>query len=129
MAIDITTEKRFEEDIEAFFLSPVGGYTKGTDTYNANLGLYVDTLIDFIQATQPKEWARFENQNSADPLRKFCAAFSNACDAYGLLHVLRHGFKHRGINFRVCYFKPESGLNETSAAQYARNTINCNRSY
>ena len=32
----ITTEKRFEADIESFFLSPAGGYTKGADTYDAN---------------------------------------------------------------------------------------------
>ena len=29
MAIDATNEKRFESDIEAAFLSPAGGYTKG----------------------------------------------------------------------------------------------------
>ena len=54
MGIDVTTEKRFEEDIESSFLSPNGGYTKGNDTYNAALGLYVNTLIDFVQRTQPK---------------------------------------------------------------------------
>ena len=102
----ITTEKRFEEDIESFFLSPAGGYTKTVDKYDAKLGLYIDTLIEFIQKTQPKEWARFVNQNSVDPVRKFCLAFNNACDSDGLLCVLRHGFKHRGITFRVCYFKP-----------------------
>lgn len=74
MSIDVTTEKRFEEDIEAFFISPTGGYTKGTDTYDPALGLYVNTLIEFIQRTQPKEWARFENQNKVDPVRKFCLA-------------------------------------------------------
>ena len=36
----ITTEKRFEADIESFFLSPAGGYTKGADTYDAKQGLY-----------------------------------------------------------------------------------------
>lgn len=50
------SEKRFEADIESFFLSPAGGYTKGTDTYDAKQGLYVNTLIDFVQRTQPKEW-------------------------------------------------------------------------
>lgn len=40
-----TTEKRFEEDIESFFLSPAGGYTKGADTYDAKFGLYVNTLV------------------------------------------------------------------------------------
>lgn len=28
-----TTEKRFESDIEAAFLSLAGGYARGTDTY------------------------------------------------------------------------------------------------
>ena len=125
----IATEKRFESDIESFLLSPEGGYTKGADAYDAKFGLYVNTLIDFIQRTQPKEWARFENMNQVDSVRKFCAAFNNACDADGLLKVLRQGFKHRGISFRVCYFKPESHLNQTAAALYAMNVWECYRQW
>ncbi|MBQ9885863.1 MAG: type I restriction endonuclease subunit R [Lachnospiraceae bacterium] len=125
----ITNEKRFESDIEASFLSPEGGYVKGTDTYDAKLGLYVNTLIDFIKRTQPKEWARFENANKIDTVRKFCMAFNNACDMDGLVAVLRHGFKHRGITFRVCYFKPESSLNQTAAVQYAANHVACYRQW
>lgn len=124
-----TTEKRFESDIESALLSPASGYTKGTDTYDPELGLYVDTLIDFIRATQPKEWARFERQNEVNPVRKFCLAFNAACDADGLVSVLRHGFKHKGITFRVCYFKPESGLNDTAVQRYAQNVICCNRQW
>ena len=75
MSIAVTTEKRFEEDIEAFFLSPAGGYTKVTDTYYAKLGLYVNTLIDFVQRTQPKEWTRFENANQVDP----CLLYTSRC--------------------------------------------------
>ena len=41
----------------------------------------VHTLIDFVQRTQPKEWARFENANQVDPVRKFCTAF-NTCLLY-----------------------------------------------
>ena len=123
----ITNEKRFESDIEAALLS--AGFVKGADTYDAGLGLYVNTLISFIQATQPKEWKRFINANQIDPVRKFCLAFNNACDMNGLLHVLRHGFKHRGITFRVCYFKPESSLNQTAAALYAANHIEVYRQW
>ena len=75
-----TTEKRFESDIETAFLSPAGGYAKGTDTYDPNQGLYIATLIDFVQATQPKEWARFEKQYQVDPVRKFCQTFNSACE-------------------------------------------------
>ncbi len=128
MSIDVT-EKRFEQDIETFMLSIEGGYTKSTDTYDANCGLYVDTLIKFIQNTQPKEWARFENANKVNPINKFIQAFNLACDEYGLLHILRYGFKHRGITFRVCYFKPESSLNQVAMANYEANIINCNRQW
>ena len=68
-------------------------------------------------------------QNQTEPERKFCLAFNNACDADGLLSVMRHGFKHRGVSFRVCYFRPESSLNQTAAAQYADNEITCNRQW
>ncbi len=129
MAIDETTEKRFEADIESFFLSPEGGYTHNNDPYDPALGVYPDTLIRFIQKTQPNEWKRFTMQNAVEPERKFCLAFNTACDMDGLIHVMRHGFKHRGISFKVCYFKPESSLNQTAAALYAKNKITCNRQW
>lgn len=129
MSIDVTTEKRFEADIEEFFLSSAGGYTHNYDGYDPQLGVYKDTLLRFIQRTQPKEWKRFLLQNKVNPERKFCLAFNNACDMDGLISVLRHGFKHRGIPFKVCYFKPESGLNQTAEALYEKNEITCNRQW
>lgn len=129
MSVTETTEKRFETDIEAFFLSAAGGYTKNNDTYEPDLGLYSATLIRFIQKTQPNEWKRFIMQNATDPERKFCLAFNTACDMDGLVSVLRHGFKHRGITFRVCYFKPESSLNQTAQALYEKNEITVNRQW
>ena len=129
MPITESNEKRFESDIEAALLSPAGGYVKGADNYDPKLGLYVGTLIDFIRETQPKEWARFENANKINTVQKFCEAFNNACDMQGMLSVLRNGFKHRGITFKVCYFRPESSLNQTTAAQYASNRFECYRQW
>ena len=40
MPVKDTTEKRFESDIEAFFLSEAGGCTKGMDEYDPKAGLY-----------------------------------------------------------------------------------------
>lgn len=125
----ITTEKQFESDIAAALLSPAGGYTRNGDCYDPKLGLFADTLIRFVQKTQPNEWAFFEKQNPVNPVWKFCTAFNNACDADGLLSVLRYGFKHRGRRFRVCYFQPESALNQKDAQRYAQNEITCNRQW
>lgn len=125
----ITTEKQFETDIEAFLLTEEGGYTKPTEKYDAEAGFYVDTLIGFVKATQPKEWERFEGTCNSDPIKKFCLALDNAIDMDGLVSVLRHGFKHRGITFRVCYFKPASHLNKTAGMLYEQNVCNCVRQW
>ena len=124
-----TSEKRFELDIEAWFLSPEGGYTSCRDTYDPKLGVYKDTLLGFIKDSQPKAWQRFANMNAVDPEKKFCLAFNNACDMHGLLHVLRHGFKHRGVAFRLCYFMPESSLNQTDVENYRKNLFHCIRQW
>lgn len=121
----IATEKRFESDIEAAMLS--GGYTRNNDTYDAKNALYLDTLVRFVQTTQPKSWQRFELQSGTP--EKFAQAFQNAVDMDGLLSVMRNGFKHRGIPFRVCYFKPESGLNQTALDNYNANEITINRQW
>ena len=129
MAIVDTKEKRFESDIETSFISPFGGYTHNNDVYDSKLGLYPDTLIRFIKKTQPKEWKRFEMQNAVETEKKFCLAFNTACDMDGLISIMRHGFKHRGISFKVCYFRPESTLNQTAMDLYEQNEITCNRQW
>ena len=42
---------------------------------------------------------------------------------------LRHGFKHRGMDFRVCYFKPESTLNDVAVKRYSQNVCQCIRQW
>lgn len=121
----ITTEKRFESDIHAAMLA--GGYTRNNDTYDAKNALFLDTLVRFVQATQPKSWQRFEKQSGTP--EKFAQAFQTAVDMDGLLSVMRSGFKHRGIPFRVCYFKPESGLNQAAIDNYNANEITVNRQW
>ena len=55
-----TTEKQFESDIAAALLSPAGGYTRNGDCYDPKLGLFVDTLIRFVQKTKNRSpiWQR-----------------------------------------------------------------------
>lgn len=131
MASNDLNEKRFETDIESFFISPEGGYKKGCDVYDPKLGLYRNTLLNFVKETQPKEWQRFANQNKQYTEEKFFNAFVSACETEegGLIHVLRHGFKHRGREFNVCYFKPESSLNETATNKYEKNIVECYRQW
>ena len=127
-------EKQFETDIEAYLASPAGGWDKATDAgYRAgfvrdasgamieNEALDLETLCAFVKATQPVAWALFEKRCKSDPQRKFYRAFQNAVDMDGLVNVLRHGFKHRGQEFRVVYFKPETELNRLAQTHYRGN--------
>ena len=61
------TEKNFEADIEAWLTSAEGGWAKATDAgYRASIekALDLDTLVDFVQRTQPKAWERFVRQSN-----------------------------------------------------------------
>lgn len=127
-------EKRFETDIESFLISPAGGWQKATDAgyrseASKGMALDLETLLTFVQTTQPITWQRFERQSKTDPQKKFYKAFQDAVDADGLIAVLRHGFRYRGMEFRVCYFKPESALNATANKNYRLNVCQCIRQW
>lgn len=125
-------EAQFESNIEAFLISPAGGYSKASEAGYRNsvaMALDIHTLVDFVEATQPIMWQRFVKQCNSDPARKFYQCFENAVQSDGLLSVLRHGFKHRGMDFRVCYFKPESTLNEGAVQRYQQNVCQCIRQW
>ncbi len=125
-------EKQFDANREEYLISPEGGYTKATDAgYASSVGMSLDinTLVGFVKATQPIVWQRFEKQCNSDPYKKFYKCFEDAVQMDGLLSVLRHGFKHRGMEFRVCYFKPESTLNDVAVKHYQQNICQCIRQW
>ena len=135
-------EKQFEADIESYLISPAGGWQKATDAgyrsgfrcdgegiFIENYALDIGTLCTFVKNTQPVAWNLFEKRCKSDPQAKFYRAFQNAVDMDGLINVLRHGFKHRGQEFRVVYFKPETELNQLSLSRYKENICQCVRQW
>lgn len=125
-------EKQFETNIEKFLISPEGGYEPADDSgYRASVDMALDigTLVRFVRKTQPIMWQRFERQCNSDAHRKFYKCFEDAVMEDGLVSVLRHGFRHRGMDFKVCYFQPESTLNETAVKHYQQNICQCIRQW
>ena len=123
----ILTEKQFESDIE-YSLLTYGGYEKGDPKmFDRALALDVQTLIGFVKDTQPKSWEKYETIYGTSCEKAFVERFCKEVRSLGLLSVLRHGFKDRGITFRVAYWKPETTINETAKAQYERNVLHCTR--
>lgn len=127
-------EKQFEADIESFLTSSAGGWQKASDAgyrspLSSGMALDIETLVGFIKTTQPVAWQRFERQCNSDPHKKFYKAFEDAVQMDGLISVLRRGFKYRGIEFKVCYFKPESTLNDVAVKNYQKNICECVRQW
>lgn len=118
-------ERRFEDAIEEYLISKKGGYIKLTDeNFDSELGLDTIQLFSFIKNSQSFEWDKFKNKFKENPERNFIKKMDEAIRSKGILHVLRNGFKTRGIKFRLVYFKPVSSLNDTDRINYSKNVSN-----
>ena len=121
-------EKQFEETI-ADYLIQRGGYRRGNPSvFNRIPALDETTFTEFIQQSQPKSWKRHcTNYAGQDPVNALIKRFNQTVEHNGLLHVLRHGWDDRGVKFRAVFWKPETGLNETTLAAYEANILDCTR--
>ena len=134
------SEKRFERDIENFLISPEGGYVQfnGQDadgnwirTRKNDLEhcIYMDVLTEFIEKTQPKEWARYTKYYGARASERLYNRLEKVISEQGLVYVLRNGIDDMGCKLRVCFFKPESDLNQTDKERYEANILGCDRQF
>lgn len=123
-------EKNFEADIESWLLEE-GGYEHGYQvTYNKDAAIDMVMLQDFITATQPKEWARYQKiygtDHAGDQLYK---VLQDDISRYGLIYVLRHGIDDRGVKIKLAYFAPASELNEDLMRKYRANRLTVTRQF
>jgi type I restriction enzyme R subunit len=100
-----------------------GGYRKrAPEDYDRILCLLPRDVVDFVLATQPKEWERLAQHHGKDTVREiFLGRLSSEIGNRGCLDVLRNGFRDSGCKFRLAYFRPASGLNEETRRQHAAN--------
>lgn len=120
-------EKHFEEAIEKYLIEE-GGYDKSSaDNFNRATALDEQTFIKFIKITQNKAWEKHCKNYPTNPEQALLKRFQDEVASTNLLWVLRHGFKDRGVQFKVCYFKPESSLNPETIEKYNQNILHCTR--
>jgi type I restriction enzyme R subunit len=142
MSID-TSEKNFEASIEATLLHDLfssaqqsvlataetatgayfsGGYQRREpNDYDKALCLIPKDVLDFIYATQPKEWQKMQAQHGREAKAMVLNRLASEITKHGTLHILRKGIKANGCKFRLAHFKPSSGLNEASQKLYQAN--------
>ncbi len=114
------TERKFEEHIEEQLLNS-GHHKRRPEDYDKVLCLIPKEVIQFIQATQPKEYEKLQRQYGADTPNKLCYRLSKEIRNRGTLHVLRKGIKDRGAMFKLAYYKPASGMNPEHHTLYEKN--------
>ena len=99
-----------------------GGYhRRRSGDYDRELCLLPNDVVDFVLATQPKEWGRLAQHHGAQVKERFLRRLASEIERRGALDVLRRGVKDMGCTFRLAWFQPASGLNEETRRLYAAN--------
>jgi type I restriction enzyme R subunit len=102
--------------------TPPGGYRlRKPEDYDRTLCLLPRDVVDFVLATQPKEWKKLEQHHGAAVREQFLKRLAAEIERRGALDVLRLGLKDSGCKFRLAYFRPASGLNEETRRLHAAN--------
>lgn len=130
MAID-TSERGFEENIEKYLLDSKFQSISFNDDSLASLralGIDREMMWQFLESTQEKELNHLRKKYSvgnADD--KILERILKEIDRKGLLDVLRHGIRDRGVLLRLIYNKPETELNRTLVDNYEKNLFAVSR--
>jgi type I restriction enzyme, R subunit len=120
------SEAAFETVIETYLLA--NGYvTVKRDSFDRERAIFPETVLAFIRATQPKEWARLEALHMEKTGEQILSDLCKWMDANGALATLRHGFKCYGRTLHVAYFKAAHELNPELEARYAANRLGLTR--
>ena len=113
--VDALTVIRGEVSLEAPDAAtthlPGGYYRRRPEEYDRARCLIPRDVIDFITATQPREWEKLKQRHGAQVKERFLARLTQEVERRGTLEVLRRGIKDWGCKFRLAYFKPASSLN------------------
>jgi type I restriction enzyme R subunit len=120
------SEQALEERIVADLVT--GHYRqRPPSAFDKCLCLDPGPLVDFVEATQAKEWKRFVEQHKADARSVFLKRVAEAVEADGVVTVLRQGVKATGCKFRLAFWKPETTFNPDTETLYQANQFSVMR--
>ncbi|MFO0718929.1 MAG: type I restriction endonuclease [Candidatus Paceibacterota bacterium] len=122
-----TKESGFEEFIEQELKCLHSYRTRSTSSYNKELCMDTELVLEFIHTTQKDSWDKLVEQYGGDVANRFLARLDEELLSRGLLSVLREGVRDRGVTIKLAYFKPENDRNPETLADYAGNILSVMR--
>lgn len=120
------SESAFESVIETH-LQGHGYLAISKGLFDRERSIFPETVLAFIQETQPTEWARLEALHAEQTGEQVLADLCKWMDTNGSLATLRHGFKCYGRTLRIAYFKAAHELNPELEVRYAANKLGITR--
>jgi len=113
---------RAKQELPPYGEAVPGGYRRRKpEEYDRGLCLVPRDVVDFVLATQPKDWERLKQHHGSAVREEFLKRLASEIARRGALDVLRTGVKDSGCKFRLAYFRPASGLNEETRRLHAAN--------
>lgn len=122
--MSVHQESAFEASIENHLVTH--GWTQiDPKTYDVKLGVFPAEYVAFLQASQPKEWAKLVTNVGGETAatQKILQRLADQIDQRGSIDVLRGVIKDSGVTFRSAYFKPANTLTPELATRYAANRL------
>lgn len=114
----IHQEINFEQEICDHLKANGWVYSPDDTGYDRELALYPDDVIDWLKATQEKEWQKVKALHNGSSEKTVLKRLAEMLDKDGSLSVLRHGFKNVNAKFEMCQFKPAQSMNADTVAKY-----------
>lgn len=121
-------ESVLEDEICQYLAAHGWAYSPDDSGYDRDLALFPEDVFSWLSETQSAEWEKrvkptdnpaAQEKAKAALLQRLAKALSADLKADGgTLAVLRRGLSDFNATFAMCQFKPNSGLNATTAAKY-----------
>lgn len=96
-------------------------------SYNKEKALFTKESVNFIKATQPKEWQKLEALLGANTEEQVINDLCKWMDTYGSLATMRHGFKCYGRQLQIAFFRASHTMNPELEESYSKNILGITR--
>ena len=118
-----TSEKDFEDAIEAWLVGRAGYAKADNREFDPALGLDKHTLLAFLKETQSETMDALKRSYGNAVEEAVVKRIASECDKRGLLDVVRNGVRDRGQHLRLAYFRPPTRLNIETEKRYNQNRL------